>query len=125
MTNKKKQSSNSSKAKKQAAVKEAEAKQQKQLESEAPPVEASGKSVFTPPQLTAVIFLALGISKLLEWKRALNEVVTQQQQQQQETEASNANGTASTTGLCQQYLQPRCQCLQRQLPPASPTGSNP
>jgi hypothetical protein len=47
---------------------------------------------FSPPQLTSLIFLSMGFSRLLEWKRAAYEITQQTEKHQ--------NGT----GLCQEYM---------------------
>jgi len=91
MTNKKKQASGS-----KAAASKKKTSPSTNNKDGAPPEtsqpRAQPKGAFTSPQLTALIFIAMGVSRLLEWKRAVHEVTAQTE--------SHVNGT----GACQAYM---------------------
>ena len=53
--------------------------------------ETNKAAPFTQPQLTALCFLSMGLSRLFEWKRAVHEITEQTE--------SHLNGT----GICQEY----------------------
>ena len=97
MANRKKQSSNSNKAKKLAAAQQKEQPLIRETPVAAPTGSGNRKGIFEQAQLTSLIFMALGVSRFLEWKRALNEVT------QQHLSTGQGNGTAGG-GLCEAYM---------------------